>query len=104
MLNSAGHANTRFRTSSTARRVDGGNVERLDRFRDLCTPVCSLLLLAPNVLMQRFLWFRALQQLIPADSVLLPVNNFGANYLQLSVCSKDVNAAKLSHFGQVGEG
>eukprot|EP00752_Nemacystus_decipiens_P014199 g12628.t1 len=39
--------------------------------------------------------------LIPADSVLLPVNNFGANYLQLSVCSKDVNAAKLSHFGQI---
>eukprot|EP00903_Cladosiphon_okamuranus_P012198 g11441.t1 len=39
--------------------------------------------------------------LIPADSVLLPINNFGANYLQLSVCSKDVNAAKLSHFGQI---
>lgn len=43
------------------------------------------------------------QQLLPADSVLLPVNNFGANYLQLSVCSKDVNAAKLNHFGQVGQ-
>ncbi len=43
------------------------------------------------------------EQLIPADSIVLPVNNFGANYLQLSVCSKGVNAAKLERFGQVGE-
>lgn len=43
------------------------------------------------------------EQLIPANSIVLPVNNFGANYLQLSVCSKGVNAAKLDRFGQVGE-
>lgn len=41
------------------------------------------------------------KQRIPSDSIVLPVNNFGANYLQLSVCSKGVSAAKLIHFGQV---
>lgn len=41
------------------------------------------------------------EQRIPSDSIVLPVNNFGANYLQLSVCSKGVSAAKLTHFGQV---
>ena len=35
------------------------------------------------------------------DSIYLPINNFGANYLQLSVCSKSLSAAKLTHFGQV---
>ncbi|CAM9942492.1 unnamed protein product [Ectocarpus sp. 4 AP-2014] len=38
---------------------------------------------------------------IPSDAIVLPVNNFGANYLQLSVCSKGVSASKLTHFGQV---
>lgn len=41
---------------------------------------------------------------LPENSILLPVNNFGSNYLQLSVCSKGLSETKLRKFGQASFG
>lgn len=46
--------------------------------------------------------FSVVEQQLPAETSIVPLNNFGANYLRLSVCSKDIDTTKLLRFGQVG--